>query len=928
MKFEEEGLFVGLVSFPFFIDGGAIFKNIFNVFFQKQHREEYLEKLSPGLDPALYNPAAYRMFGNHGLAILALIDDYAFCSRIFNSGHIRVDDDSQCDNMYKSIALTGFSEPFTDSESYLYERAKNTFLLPSDCNQKRYPFIGIIRIKLEYSLLNGKGSRMTTAIKKRIEELKEIVRTNIKEKALNKKTEVFLESIVVDAHDNDEMFAVAFSNSIHSLDTYLKEIRRIAVSDLDLIDFKLPPKRIEHVCASCHMSYGYHYEFSFKRPDSGTFLHWDKESDSLSDQSSAYSVNCLIETKPGHRKDFCDYLNSIASDFSEKMFTFSKTVTGGSIVHFRIPLEEVETLHQLASSNSSGFRRHIRRIKLTLNDNHQHPNEPAEKHDHCDGEVISNLLDNEFIQGIKTRLTEIGISKIVRERLLSLLDLFNDCGRNKLHLSYFRQLEPAIRNLIDLLDGFQENGESLLRIENKLNEEISALETAFYNRMHNKMTPNTVLEYGGGIQQFLQAFGFAYREVVRVLSPSEAPKNYTMVTGVSKESSSRTHTELNINHIIYPQLFCVTTWKEASNFTIRLLDNSKVLTEKGNEFLPKTAITEFDVFRSFIKSKEVFAEILNLMIAQTDLMRSDAVFQMIKSILTPEAIKYSLHDYLAYHFAFCRDFELMWRYYLKIFLQTPSVYLRRGIIDKKQFVFVLLRLLLVAFREQDTMRKQHIMAFLKNQRFEPFDSSMSEIWLESFEKIESIAQNMCKNLQSYGYSNVSDNLIAYSEYQLAYWKSPGYASYLVQNGYDPVNPPKTTSEAVSIILGSRIKHIDSIVTSIEDGSFDGSVFDDSLNSPDNTISLMSAFLILIDNLDRDKGNKDIVAYTVPRNYKSGDIDYAILESILPYASNILADPIGGFVIPNHEIRKTYFAYRTLLYRSLWDLSYRSAVQQL
>lgn len=932
MNFEDEGLFLGLVSYPFYIDGGNIFNNIFKGFFQTQHREEYLEKLTPDLDPALYNPVAYRMFGNHGLAILALIDDYAFCSRIFNSGHIKIDDGAQRDNMYKCIALTGFSESFLDSKKYLRERANQTFLLPNE--EKRYPFIGIIRIKLEYSHLQGKGSLLTTYIKRRIETLKENVVKTIKAERPDA-TAIHLQSIVVDAHDNDEMFAVAFSNSIHTLDTYLKEIRRISISDLGLFEQgEDAPTR--HVCASCHMSYGYHIDFSFKHPEDGGFLKWDQENDRIPDShESAYLVNCLIETKPGHRQDFCDYLNTQAVSFSQKYFYFSKTVTGGSIVHVRIPLEEVETLHNLAADRSSEFRRHIRRIKLTLSDNRQRYKELSEeeqpqaketerRNTNCEGETIVNLLDNEFIRNVKNALTDLGISKIVRERLLSLLDLFNDCGRNKLHLSYFRQLKPAVENIYKILTDFLKGDESLLKIEKVLNDEISALETAFYNRMHNKMTPNTVLEYGGGIQQFLQAFGFAYREVVRVLSPEEAPNNYTMVTGVSKESSQRTHTELNINHIIYPQLFCVTTWKEASNFTLRLLDGDRVLNKQDNDPTIVETKREFEIFRKFIKNQDAFEEVLNLMISQTDLMRSDPVYRLLKTILSRDMIKYSVHDYLVYHFAFRRDFELMWRYYFKIFLQTPSVYHRRGVINKKAFLFELLRLMLVAYRENNPLRKQRIGAFLETQRILPFDNTLSAVWFESFEKIQSVAKNICNNLQSYGYTAMSDFVIIHSEYQIVRKKNKLENIPLhLWDGYDIIkHEPSRTNDLLDLFLANRDRFVTSLAAHIENGSFDDSVFNGFLKNPECTIDLMNAFLIVIDNLDR-KGKSRIETYTVPRDFKNGEIDYDVLQEILPLSSNILADPTGGYIIPNHAIRKEYFSYRTLLYRTLWNLSYRT-----
>lgn len=62
--------------------------------------------------------------------------------------------------------------------------------------------------------------------------------------------------------------------------------------------------------------------------------------------------------------------------------------------------------------------------------------------------------------------------------------------------------------------------------------------------------------------------------------------------------------------------------------------------------------------------------------------------------------------------------------------------------------------------------------------------------------------------------------------------------------------------------------------------------------------------------------------SVPRNFDGG-IDDIVFREMISSASNILSDTTGGFMIPDHEVRKRYFAYRTVLYRTLWDLSYRT-----
>lgn len=919
MRYESESLFIGLVSFPFYVDGKELYENVFQNFFQKSHRANYLEKLSKNpLAKELYCPSAYRMFGSYGLAILSLIDDYAFCSRIFNSGHIRAHEEYAYLNKYKSIILAGSSES-DDGKANLLEIASNTFLCKGEKDHLRYPFIGIIRIKLDYRLLKNAGADFTRAIKRRINDLKDELK---KDHAFPK-----LEGLALDSYDNDELFVVAFSDSLRALDSFFKNIRRMQLTDLDIAnedDYDPEDlKNLWHVCAASHMSFGYHIDFSFLEKDNPTFLEWNKKNDfKEGSHEPIYEINCLIETKPGHRNSFCNYLTKIAKPvFGVSDLHMNKTVSGGSIVHIRIPLDKTQALHDLAKGPKDNtedvFRRDVRRIKLTLNESGS-PEDVHEDKEHRFAQRQENLITQKTIIEIKEHLLCLGVSKIVRERLLSLIDVYNDCGRDQLQSYYFAQLKPAVENIKTILSDFKKNtAESLLDIESRINEEISALETALYNRMNNKMSPNTVLEYGGGIQQFLQAFGFAYKEIVRVLSPSEAEKNYSLITGVCKEASMRTHSELNINHILYPQLFCVTTWKEASNFSLQLLDeytcSEKI--QDMNDYMQKKSL--FDIFKTFIQNKSAMDSIIEQMLNQTEFVRTDPIYDILYELLTPKCIKYSLLDYILYHFAFNRNYQLMWRFYLKVFLQTPSVYQKKGEIKRTAFCFELLRLFLVAFRVDD----DDIISFIKEQRHNPFDYVLSGLWFECFSKIEKAAKNICKNLQSYAYREVSEELILHSEYSLIdLCGDDSYAEYILKS----LKCTEPSEDEIKNILSSRKINIDNCVFQIENDCYlDINSFASGNHfSPDNTISLLNAFLIAIDNLDRE-GKDNIMINTLPRD-KKGEIDFPLVKELASCSSNILADPSGGFVIPDHAIRKKYNSYRTLLYRTLWDMSYVSS----
>lgn len=945
MQFESEGLFIGLVKFPFHIDGGRLFEDIIRQLFE-QHRKGYLDELSNDkLDGSLYSPHAYRMFGSHGLAILALIDEYAFCSRIFNAGHIRLTgkDDTESINQYKSVVLTGSSERFLGKDkAYLRSQADATFLRDTD----RYPFIGIIRIKLDYRCLQRPGASssswdeygisLSRLIKRYIDDLK-------KRKSIHGGHP--LDSIIVDTYDNDELMVVAFSDSIHTLDAYLKRIRKITLSELrgfwkknhPDVRLKALPKREggRHICSSCHMSYGYDFKFSFVRGEGkGTFLPWDSAKDCYN-----YDINCLIESKPGHRHELYDLLDHwrpgggrCLSGAVSRPLEYRRTVTGGSILQIIIPVKQIGLLHELTPTPE--LRKHTRRIKLTLNDKRK---SSGVRKVHPDQEENDNPIGSIFIEDVKAALRDLGVSKIVRERLLSLLDLYNDCARNHLQTYYFKRLLPSVGNILTILENFRDSEEPLSAIENQLNVEISSLETAFYNRMHNKMTPNAVIEYGGGIQQFLQAFGFAYKEIIRLLSPDQAETSYSLIAGVSKESSMRTHIELNINHIIYPQLFCVTSWKEASNYTLHLFE------KKGGLIDPLTgevfAVQKYyNYFRDFIKNKEAFDSVLDLLLNQTDLARTDPVYRSLNSTLTKGILQYSLQDYIVYHFAFQRDYPLMWRSYLKVFLQTPSVYRRRGTVNRQDFIFFLFRLLLVAYREKDPKRSGEIKTFIDGQRKESFDYLLSPLWFECFSKVDQAARKMCENLQSYSYVHVSEHLVWFSENYLVYRdekaeeenpdnKNWSYAHYLAMalpdDGEREPDSLPFVRKKLNAILSARGKVIDGIVGQIRKESFSDEKLESVYESPDNVVCLMNAFLRAIDLLDRGEEGRTLLLHSVPRRPEDGEVDFAAVRELSKVSARLLADPIGGFIVPDPETRRKYYACRTLLYRTLWDWSYQS-----
>ena len=66
MHYEEQGLFLGLISYPFSIDGKELYKKLQSIFYSHKENLKKHSNESDPVDNQLYAPVAYRMFGTHG----------------------------------------------------------------------------------------------------------------------------------------------------------------------------------------------------------------------------------------------------------------------------------------------------------------------------------------------------------------------------------------------------------------------------------------------------------------------------------------------------------------------------------------------------------------------------------------------------------------------------------------------------------------------------------------------------------------------------------------------------------------------------------------------------------------------------------------------------------------------------------------------
>ena len=829
------------------------------------------------------------MFGKYGLAVVALHDDLAFAFRIFNTSHINaIGKESQkkvgIDDAlrFKSIIIAGTAQSKT-KQSYLLKKAKGTFLREREC----YPYIGILRLKVDFRLLQGRGFALFESLDKKLNTLFHFLKSNTQ-------VEVKADYIVFDCNDNDELVIVGFANNLSFLYDYFTEIQQLSYNDLYPSEIM---KSVKHVFSVCHTNYGYDIQHNAQRKDGDNFLPCKK--------TRGIAFNCYFEAKPGHQHEL--------SSFLKDRFDCNPQVCEGHYIVAQLSLSEVMQLHIASNGDqevSSFFQRHALRVKFKLlgpsagdpllreNDRlHYETNYPAR----------ISLKDK---AEVKFHLAQLGVSKITRERLLALFDFYNDCVDHRLQQWLFMQLKPAIATLDVMLRDMIESDADLPLVEEIINNEVSALESAMYNRLNNNLSPNTILEYGGGVQQYLLSLGYAYSAIGDILSISNSNSQYLLISGNELVSSTRIHFEMNINHIIYPQLFCTIAWKEAANYSSLLSLGMKDL-DNGNEDPEVLSFWhKIKTFQDFQLKSDSAQKLVRVLSHEVSFLGStDLLEDVIASISGIDA--YIINDFIVYHFAFQRDFSLMWFHYWSIFLQTASTYGRDHKIRQRKFVAFILRLMLVGLLEDEIEHNSNDNSqFLLVQASTPFDYSMAQVWVAYYKRLYETALSLKRVLCFYGLSEVLEGLTTIYEYTIA--------------GI-PQEEPK--QGICNLALKSRELVINNLVMAFESGKIiDVRTFSYIKGKHERILVLFNAYLRVIKDLSEPF--KPVKCIPIIRqmsliNELASEHDTRALTDSYTIFSQLLSDPRGGFFCISPATRRKYYQYNTILHKALWNMSYLS-----
>lgn len=899
MQFEDKGLFLSFISYPFFVDGRKLYNETLKDTFSKHKDKLRLYDPTGFTDPYLYQPEGYRMFGNHGLAIVSLVDDYMFFHRYFNKNHLQSlweESNTGVSHIYdfKSEIISGVTE---NEGKSLEDKVKKSFLL----TKKRYPFIGIIRMKIDHRLLRGKGKgiKTTRKIKRRIDALSKHYK--------KQHSGCHTTHISIDCFSNDELITIAFSDSLLFLFDFLGEIRSIKNTDIGqkYIEVKNGAKKSfeKHMFGTTSISFGYNVDFHDKEQES-TFLPAKTE------ELKHLSINCLIETKPGHCDVFYDYFKGTV--LSEDDF-IARNVTGGCKIVASMPMEKISDLEDKCQ-NDLVFRRDVRKIKVSIKTPKEWIKSDFNEKSHQLASKNDDPIDKKYIKDIKELMKKIGVSKMLRERLLALLELYNRAYSDLLQQLFLEELSPVILNYSIMMEDMYKKGNSIKEIESAINDEITNMESAFYDRMHHSRHIASLLEYSSGIQQHLTSFDYAYKAIYKAFCTDDPkPRVYVTVTGAERAASERTLFKMNINDIVFPELFITAVWKEMANFAHELfLDYEGQTSETGMGTYIKRLLRNWG---KFIKDEESL-NILKYNLFHSEIFHSsDKIYVLALNLFSSELLEYFFKDYLVFHFAFQRDLEKMWYFLLKAFLQTTTVYRHLNVIYDKQLIHTLLRLFMVwllskpSNEENDEKNDR----FIAQQASMPFDSILAKDWIECFVKVKKVAENLFDTLAAYDFKGANEALVFTKEQKIL-----GISETAIDN----------LTKNTGVFVGSCLEKRRIVVEKMENLFNSGKlvIVGENLSDTDYIICLFQAYMNCLYQLD----NHNRIIKTLPRDEKG--LIREIIENkngvektiLFDNMINITADVTGGFFVPLAQTRKEYFRLRTTLYRSLWNYRFTHA----
>ena len=915
--FANQGLLIGVIDHPFHLDSETFFNNEFkdNLFakyknnvansFGGYQKKEYL-------DTPMYKPFQYNLFGNYNLAVLSLIDGYAFGNRSFHMGHGYRDNVNEPTN-YRYQVLTGIGCNIDDT-NYIARKAEETFLRTSD----RYPFIGITRLTLNNGFLIGTGMELPQAIRLWTEEL------------LHKSEKEHVNAFTIDSFGDSEIILITFSDSLIKINEIVSEVKKIQACHLSRTNFN-PDNCL--LAAIKEKNLDSFHIFSGSYTHLGYDVNWQKSNFLPIKDDKDIKIGYRWELKPGHQKALKEILKN---NPLEKDPSLETHLTGSNAFYTKEDFDLKQYCIRLNYCRTNLYQDIISlRVHLFFVNSVEYSTRAPHPLPTLD--IRHLLFKDDEMKELRNHLSQCGTAKLTRERVMKMFARYNQYIRNPQTYIYFIELRDFLLGLMSTIKNYaSDNNIAIEDIDNYLNAAIIAFEGAFFNRFYQSVRvgglSDFALEHNGGIQQYVTSFTLIFKESLKVLSNNKEInpiKAFLYVSGYESVVSQREIMRINMNLITYPELFALSIYKEAGNFIIERIRTTE---EKPRSAYQRNIQMWYDII--YLKR---MPDNLRTLIIHSSIYRPECpAHRKLAGSLNTELLSYFIADVHNFYFGFNCDFELLYHFYWKYFLQLSTSYNRNGELRSEHFITYLLRLFIIQFyMYSDTEQAKEK---IKERMNSPFDPKLSSLWKTHFLRVLEITEIIWEGLKKERFntfleeellqkiSNIAlDECYSYTYIDQQYQKE--YREHLTcQEWYQlgaeipSITHPNPIDHIGNIELISFWKEIRTLrIRQMTEQFQRFELIQPKSNEifPEMFVSdMLIAYLKAIYQLDNSDKNKVIksLSRNIDGNTYTGHLD--------GYFSPLLSDPQGGIFTHGLNERQTYFGYRTTLYKSLWNYSTR------
>jgi hypothetical protein len=821
----------------------------------------------------LYRPIPYFIFGQFDLALISKIDDFNIGNRIFKPVHIYRN--SQSNHSYKYHIISGI----VSSHAQLGQIALDD--ITADL-----PWITIIRLKINSGILIGNGIQAIDHIKIKLQDLSESNGVNM---------------IAINSFDTYEITLLVFSESCLKIQLYLNELRSLVIDDLNveikeqlylnslLGNYYKPSKgrilRDEffrcHIFTATNSTYGIHLDYFEGMKN----MPIEEEIELLT----------FVDVKPGH---YHSLYSLISREFE------SITCCAGEdsmLIKTKINTKNLEKLPFKVLNNSiPAATKHFNRINTKIHypkskdpkngDSTIHPIYLSSKI-----EESGVKFDTQMIKDIWKKLSAVGVPKMVSDRLLSVINDYNQCITDVHLFTYFIELKGFLfHSISDVIN--RDDKTKLEDVHRSLNCIINYFEKAFYCRLQQgyNYSPFTDLniEFNGGVQSLLSSFNEIYVTLINVLNFNSKRKDYAFiyVTGENTAVSSATRLKINYFHLFHPELYLAIVAKEAFNGF-----NSRLDKDQMNDY-EKMNFRANESLASFIKHFQFEDENLR---------------DHYKEFCGNNMVEYFIIDYWVLKYWFNDDFRLYYYWVMATLLTTPENYIEENQIDDFRFVTTIHRILSL-LHLVDVEKKEELLNYIL---LDPFDSSLQTLWNKYVHQITNFVF-----AKSSGFTILEKTL---EEPRL-------FAESLLLGWFaQDLNDSKTNFDNTSMFKkrqSSVKKKCDEYFESLQKGEY--IKFDESISLSMHLTSLSLAYLQNCTHSPKSLFRKKETSVSkniqrkivLPRQGGKPQIgaDFVDWAKFQKYYHPYLFDPAGGIFINTAESRSNYLKLRTVFFLSLSD----------